>query len=302
MPADRKIPFLPRKEILSYEEISLFVRAVARVGVKKLRITGGEPLIRSGVERFVSMVAPCVEDLALTTNGYLLKEKAWKLRESGLRRITVSLSTLREDRFKKMSGGNFSLKRVLEGLEESLRAGFEEVKLNAVVIRGFNDDEVVDIARLGREMGVWVRFIEFMDVGTLNSWDLSLVVTMDEILERMKSHYSFKAVGRKGGATSYEFVYSDADVGFGVIPSVSRPFCGDCSRLRLSADGRLYTCLFSSQGHDVKSIIRAGGDEGAIAEYVRIVWERRGDRYSELRKEGIGAGRTDKVEMFRVGG
>ena len=302
MPVGSQISFLPRSEILSYEEVSLFVRAVARLGVEKVRITGGEPLIRSGVERLISMVSPYVRDIALTTNGYMLREKASSLKESGLRRLTVSLSTLKEERFRSMAGGRFSLRRVLEGIEEALTAGFEEVKLNAVIVRGFNEDEILDIARFGREMGVWVRFIEFMDVGTLNSWDVGLVVSMDEILEALEGHYSFRAVGRRYGGTSYDFVYEDMDLGFGIIASVSRPFCGDCSRLRLSADGKLYTCLFSTKGHDVKALLRSGANEELIADRVRSIWEAREDRYSELRGE-IGLTEVrNRVEMFRVGG
>ena len=302
MPVGSQISFLPRSEILSYEEVSLFVRAVARLGVEKVRITGGEPLIRSGVERLISMVSPYVRDIALTTNGYMLREKARSLKESGLRRLTVSLSTLKEERFRSMAGGRFSLRRVLEGIEEALTAGFEEVKLNAVIVRGFNEDEILDIARFGREMGVWVRFIEFMDVGTLNSWDVGLVVPMDEILEALEGHYSFRAVGRRYGGTSYDFVYEDMDLGFGIIASVSRPFCGDCSRLRLSADGKLYTCLFSTKGHDVKALLRSGANEELIADRIRSIWEAREDRYSELRGE-IGLTEVrNRVEMFRVGG
>ncbi len=301
MPAGSDISFLPRSEILSYEEISLFVRAVTRLGVEKVRITGGEPLVRSGVERLISMVSSQVRDIALTTNGYMLKERAHSLRESGLRRLTVSLSTLKEERFVSMAGGQFSLRRVLEGIEEALMTGFEEVKLNAVIVRGFNEDEILDIARFGREMGVWVRFIEFMDVGTLNSWDRRFVVTIDEILEALGRYYSFCAVGRREGGTSYDFVYEDMDLGFGIIASVSRPFCGDCSRLRLSADGKVYTCLFSTRGHDVKALLRSGANEEIIADRVRSIWEGREDRYSELRDKA-GSGARYRVEMFRVGG
>lgn len=303
MPKDGKVEFLPRHELLSFEEIARIVRIAKGLGVKKVRITGGEPLVRSGIERLVRMIASTgIEDVALTTNGYLLPEKAESLKKAGLRRITVSLPTLREDRFRYMAGRGVSLERVLEGIREARRVGLEPVKVNTVVVRGFNEDEILDIAEFCRREGLVLRFIEFMDVGTMNGWSLDKVFTAEDILKTLRSRYDLEETGRKDPSeTSLNFRYRDLDLTVGIIASVTKPFCGNCSRLRISADGKVFTCLFASEGFDLKSLIRRGATDGEIADFLISVWRAREDRYSEMRWELVSR-RTNKVEMFRVGG
>ncbi len=306
MPGDGEFTFLPRKELLSYEEIVRLVRIFASLGVEKVRITGGEPLLRKELDKLIESISsiPAIRDLALTTNGYKLPEMAYRLREAGLKRITVSLNTLRGDRFRAISGSGFDVDRVIEGIEIALKAGFEEVKLNAVIVRGVNEDEIIDLAKFAREKGIYLRFIEFMDVGTLNRWDLQSVFSADEILEVMKKEFEFLSEGRAKGETSLNFRYTDMDLGFGIIASITRPFCGDCSRIRLSADGHLYTCLFSSSGFNIKRYVRGGCSDGRIARIIYKLWAGREDRYSEVRFEKLSGESPSfsKVEMFRIGG
>ena len=302
MPPDKEIEFLSRKEILSYEEITRVVSILTQLGVRKVRLTGGEPLVRTGLEDLIAMIGEvsAVEDIALTTNGYLLSKKAESLYEAGLRRITVSLFTLREDRFTAMSGRNIALRNVLEGIDRALVLGFSPIKVNTVVVRGVNDDEILDIAQFCRDRGLVLRFIEFMDVGTLNSWNPDKVVSMEEILDKIRERYSFSPLPTPPDSTAHKFIYNDIDLEFGVIPSVTKPFCRGCTRLRLSADGQLFTCLFSNQGHDLKKLLRNDSSDEDIKEYIKDIWLSRDDRYSELRREV--KEHLPKVEMFRVGG
>ncbi len=303
MPSDREIEFLPRSEILTYEEIARIVRVARSLGVRKVRITGGEPLVRANLERLIGMIARTgVEDIAITTNGYLLSGKALTLREAGLNRITVSLPTLREERFRKIAGREVSLGRVLEGIEEAVKAGFKPVKVNMVVVRGFNEDEILDIAEFCRERGLVLRFIEFMDVGTLNGWSLDKVFTAEEILKVLRTRYTLEEVGKHDPSeTALSYRYGDADLTVGIIASVTKPFCHSCSRLRISADGKVFTCLFSSEGFDLKRLLRSGCSDEEIASFLKCVWSAREDRYSELRWDLMGRN-LRKVEMFRVGG
>ncbi len=300
MPPWAEVEFLPREEILSFEEIARVVRILKRLGLKKVRITGGEPLLRTGIEKLVAMVKEAgIEDVALTTNGYLLPERAKALKEAGLKRVTVSLPTLKEEKFKKISKGA-ELERVILGIEKAKRAGLEPVKVNTVVVKGFNEEEILDIAEFCRERGLFLKFIEFMDVGTLNGWSPDKVVTAEEILKKLSSRYSLEPLGKENPSeTALVFRYRDTGLKVGIIASVTKPFCRDCSRLRLSADGKVYTCLFASEGADLKSLLRGGASDGEIEAFFRNVWTSREDRYSEVRWSFEN---PKKVEMFRVGG
>ncbi len=301
MPPDSEIEFLDRKELLSYEEITRTVRILSQLGVRKVRITGGEPLLRNHLENLVSMLSSLegIEDIALTTNGYNLSKKAKVLKESGLKRITVSLLTLDPNKYRRMVGRSAQLEKVLKGIDIALREGFSPVKVNAVIVKGVNDDEILDLAEFCREKGLILRFIEYMDVGTLNRWSFEKVVTAEEILEKMAEVYRFKPLERKSSETALKFRYEDMDLEFGIVASVTKPFCRGCTRLRLSADGRLFTCLFSDKGYDLKRLLRSGAEDREILSFVRKIWSWREDRYSERRFELI---KERKVEMFRVGG
>lgn len=305
MPSDSNINFLRRTDLLSYEEIRDVVSALSELGVRKIRITGGEPLVRTHLENLIEMLngVKGIEDIALTTNGYNLTEKAKALRDAGLKRITVSLLTLKEERFSGMVGRDLNLGRVIEGIEEAVRVGFSPVKVNTVVVRGVNDDEILDIAEFCKERGIVLRFIEYMDVGTLNGWSIEKVVSAEEIVSTLRKRYELEEIGREMGETALRFRYKDTGLEIGVIASVTKPFCKGCTRLRLSADGKLFTCLFSQTGFDVRSLLRGGADREELKRFVRSIWERREDRYSELRWEFLSRGlKVPKVEMFRVGG
>jgi cyclic pyranopterin phosphate synthase len=295
--------FLPREEILTFEEMARLVRILVSLGVRKVRLTGGEPLLRNGIETLVALLAaiPGVEDLALTTNGFLLAQKAAALKRAGLHRVTVSLHSLDPTVFGRMNGRGFGPERVLEGIEEATRVGLGPVKINVVVQRGVNEGEVVELARFCRERGYILRFIEYMDVGTMNHWRLDDVVSAAEIVERVGAVFPLEPLPRGYGDTALRYRYRDGGGEIGVIASVTQPFCGDCTRLRLTADGYLYTCLFASQGYGVKALLRSGASDDQIRQAIVDLWGRRRDRYSEER-----AARTPtpgrRVEMFRVGG
>ena len=309
MPAERDYEFLPRGELLTYEEIARLVRLFASLGVRKVRLTGGEPLLRRDLPRLVEMLASTrgVEDLALTTNGLLLARQAAGLRAAGLGRVTVSVHSLRPDTFARLTGGRGELADVLAGIDAAVAAGLTPVKVNAVVVRGVNDDEVVDLARRFRGPGTVLRFIEYMDVGTVNGWMPGAVVPADEILARVAAELPLAPAGRASRHdVASRWRYRDGGGEVGVIASVSRPFCGDCSRARLSAEGRLFTCLFGATGEDLKTPLRAGEDDAALLGRLERLWRRRGDRYSEERAERLAAGEAPaalpRVEMYRIGG
>jgi len=322
---DEGYDFLPREELLTYEEITRLVRVFARLGVVKIRLTGGEPLLRRELEKLVGMLTEVegVEDLALTTNGYLLARHARSLRAAGLDRITVSLDSLDPETFRRMIGRDWGLDRVLDGIEAAREAGLDPVKVNAVVQRGVNEDQVVEMARRFRGTGVILRFIEYMDVGTLNGWRMEDVVPSREILERIHAELPLVPLGeRYPGEVADRYRYLDGSGEIGFVSSVSEPFCGQCTRARLSSEGNLYTCLFASEGTDLKGPLRAGLEDGELARIVRRVWRDRADRYSELRtaetvSSGTGAERASqeserqevgrvrrgrRLEMFRIGG
>jgi cyclic pyranopterin phosphate synthase len=304
MPADRIADDhgMDSASRLSFDEIERLVRGFARAGVRKLRLTGGEPLLRKRLPELVARLAaiPGIEDLALTTNGSLLAAQARALREAGLGRLTVSLDALDPALFRALSGGRGDVADVLAGLEAAQRAGFGPIKLNCVVQRGANDGEVLPLAGFARTHGHVVRYIEYMDVGTCNGWDRARVVPSAELRDRVHARWPLQALApdyRGEVASRYAFADGGGEVGF--VSSVSAPFCGDCHRARVSADGRLYTCLFAGEGHDLRAALADG--EEALAARVASVWRGRGDRYSELRG-AAGSPARKRVEMYLVGG
>jgi len=298
----RDHPFLPRTELLSFEEIARLARLLAGLGVEKVRITGGEPLVRRDVETLVGMLAGIPElDLTLTTNGALLAQKAQALRDAGLDRITVSLDSLDDATFRAMNDVDFPVARVLAGIDAALAAGLDPVKVNVVVKRGVNDDGVVAMARAFRGTEVVVRFIEYMDVGHTNGWRLDDVVPAAEVVAAIDAEYPLEPVeaGYRGEVAS-RWRYRDGSGEIGVISSVTQPFCSDCTRARLSADGKLYTCLFAVRGHDLRALVRAGASDEELTATLRGIWGARTDRYSELRSAETAG--LEKIEMSYIGG
>ncbi|MFN3974894.1 MAG: GTP 3',8-cyclase MoaA [Dehalococcoidia bacterium] len=295
--------FLPREEILTFEETARLVRIFVSLGVRKVRLTGGEPLLRNQIENLIAQLAsiPGLDDLALTTNGFLLAQKAQALKAAGLKRITVSLHSLDPQVFGRLNGRGFGPQRVIEGIEEATRVGLEPVKINVVVQRGVNEQEVVALARFCKERGYIIRFIEYMDVGSLNHWRMDDVVPADEIVKRVNAVFPLEPLQRGYGDTALRYRYRDGSGEVGVIPSVTKPFCGDCTRLRLSAEGKAYTCLFASDGYDLKGLVRSGASDEAIRQHIIALWSQRTDRYSEARAT-LPLRPNRKVEMFQVGG
>ena len=297
--------FLPKSEILSFEEIARVVRLFVDLGVNKVRLTGGEPLVRQGLEKLISMLAGIsgVEDLTLTTNGYLLAKQAASLKEAGLQRITVSLDSLDDEVFKQMNGLGLSVAPVLEGIEEAARVGLHPIKINAVVQRGVNDHTILDLSRRFKGTGHVVRFIEYMDVGNLNGWKPEEVIPASEIVEHNQyAEFPIEpASPNYRGEVARRYRYLDGDGEIGIISSVSQPFCADCTRARLSTEGKVYTCLFASIGHDLREPLRSGATDAELTEIVSGIWGRRRDRYSEERFELASSPRR-KIEMYQIGG
>jgi GTP 3',8-cyclase len=297
--------FLSKSERLRFEEIERIARAFVASGVRKLRLTGGEPLLRRELPQLVSMLCqiPEVEDIALTTNGVLLPRFAAALREAGLMRLTVSLDTLDAPTFRKLSGGRGEVSEVLAGIAAAEAAGFGQIKLNCVVMRGVNDGQVLDLIERFRGTGHIVRFIEYMDVGTLNKWQGELVVPSAELIERIARRWPLRPLDRNyRGEVAERYAFEDGAGEIGFISSVSQPFCGDCSRARLSADGKMYTCLFARDGHDLRLPLRAGATDEELIGLIAKHWTARGDRYSERRAELRALGDPARVEMFTIGG
>jgi GTP 3',8-cyclase len=297
----RDYSFLPRRDLLTFEEIVRLARVFAGLGVEKIRLTGGEPLIRRDVERLVEMLAEIPGlDLTLTTNGAVLAQKAQALREAGLGRITVSLDSLDDDVFRAMNDVDFPVQTVLEGIETAAAVGLP-VKVNVVVKRGVNEDSVLPIARHFRERGHIVRFIEYMDVGSTNGWRMDDVVPAAEIVAAIDAELPLEPLPpRYPGEVAERYRYRDGSGEVGIIASVTRPFCGACTRARLSADGSLYTCLFATTGHDLRALVRGGAGDDEIAAALGGIWRERTDRYSELRSAATGD--LPKVEMSYIGG
>ncbi len=292
---------LDRARRLDFDEIETAVRAFARLGVSKLRLTGGEPLLRKGLPELIARLVrvPGIDDLALTTNGSLLAGQARALREAGLHRLTVSLDSLDPDGFRAMSGGRGELADVLAGLAAAEVAGFRAIKINCVVQRGVNEDQVLALAARFRGTSHVPRFIEYMDVGTCNGWRREHVVPSAELRDRIAAHWPLRALTPTyRGEVASRYAYADGQGEIGFVSSVSEPFCGDCHRARLSADGQLFTCLFASRGHPLRE--RIGEGEHALAAHLAGLWQARGDRYSEERAQ-VSPDRR-KIEMFYIGG
>ncbi|MFN2555609.1 MAG: GTP 3',8-cyclase MoaA [Nitriliruptorales bacterium] len=296
--------FVDRADLLTFEEIARIVGIFARLGVGKVRITGGEPLLRRDIERLVGMIVGTegIADVAMTTNGTLLPHKAHALREAGLGRVTVSLDSLDDAAFRAMSDVNLPVAVVLDGIASAQEAGFDPIKINSVVKRGVNDSGILELARFGRERGHIIRFIEYMDVGTTNGWRLDDVVPAEEIVARINALHPLEpAPPTVSGEVASRYRYRDGGGEIGVIASVTRPFCQACSRARLSPLGELYTCLFAASGQDLRTLVRRGAGDDELEAIIRGVWRARDDRYSELRT-AAGTSRPPKVEMSYIGG
>ncbi len=296
-------PFLPHDEVLSFEEIVRLAGVFHGLGTEKIRLTGGEPLLRKGIDKLVAMLRaelPAV-DLTLTTNGSALKAHARALKAAGLDRITVSLDSLDEATFQKMNDADFPVAKVLEGLDAAAAAGLAPIKVNMVVKRGVNDHQVVDMARHFRGSGHIVRFIEFMDVGSTNGWRMDDVIASAEIVRRIGAQFPLEpAQANYTGEVAERWRYRDGQGEIGVISSVTQAFCGTCTRARLSTDGHLYTCLFAQRGYDLKSLLRGGASDESLGGAVDAIWRGRDDRYSEIRTAATA--RDRKVEMSFIGG
>ena len=295
--------FMPRGELLHYGEIALVARAAASLGMRKVRITGGEPLLRKELEWLIRGLREIdgVDDIALTTNGSALPQKAQLLAEAGLDRVTVSLDSLDEATFQEINDVAFPVARVLEGIDAAIEAGLAPVKINMVVKRGVNDQDVLPMVRHFQGKPVVLRFIEFMDVGTTNGWRLEDVVPAGELFQTIAEAHALAPVAPSyAGEVARRFHVEGDPLELGFISSVTQPFCTDCHRARLSADGKLYTCLFASEGHDLKTLIREGADEDVIRGHLVRIWTGRGDRYSELRSDATQD--LPKVEMSYIGG
>ena len=309
MPFDEYV-WIAKQEILTFEEIERLARIFIGLGVERIRLTGGEPLLRKDLHRLVERLASLrgLQDLCLTTNGALLAEQAPLLKAAGLKRINVSLDTLDPEKFKRIvKRGN--LAKVLEGLFAAQRQGLHPIKINAVIERGVNDDEILPLVEFSRSHGLGIRFIEYMDVGNSNNWKSEKMVSKQEILERIRPFYSMSEVGReRGRAPAVDYRFADGGGDFGVIASVTEPFCGGCSRARLTADGKFVTCLFSEVGHDLKTPMRVGASDRELRERLVSIWNGRSDRYSESRLEalhsqqGYRAEDHKKIEMISLGG
>jgi GTP 3',8-cyclase len=295
--------FLPRAQLLSFEEITRLTRIFVSLGVEKVRITGGEPLLRRDLEELVRMLAGVegLRDLTLTTNASLLPGKAEKLREAGLRRITVSLDALDDGVFQAMTDQPVPVERVLSGIEAAHRAGLTPVKVNMVVKRGANEEQIVPMARHFRGSGHILRFIEYMDVGNTNGWRMDDVVPAREIHDRIHAHWPLDPIDPNyEGEVAERYRYRDGAGEVGIIASVTRPFCSTCTRARLTADGELFTCLFGRRGHDLRRLLRSGIDDEEVAGTIEAIWTRRTDRYSQIRSEATHD--LPRVEMSRIGG
>ena len=309
MPFDH-YDWIDKREILTYEEICRVVRLAAPLGVRKIRLTGGEPLLRRDLPDLVRQIShiPGIEDIALTTNGSRLGDMAGALRSAGLNRINVSIDSLDPERFTHITKRG-DLDNVLKGLFAAREAGLDPIKINAVIERGVNEDDVLPLVEFGREHGFVMRFIEYMDVGTANAWRLERTVPKAEILERIGARYPLDTLGRgDGNAPAVDFAFRDGKGTVGIVASVTEPFCGTCSRGRLTADGRFVTCLFSRTGHDLKARLRSDAGDDEIGRWLETIWTGRTDRFSADRlnaiqsPDGYDPGQHDKIEMITLGG
>jgi cyclic pyranopterin phosphate synthase len=293
--------FLPHSAILSFEEITRLARIFVGLGVQKIRLTGGEPLVRKQLPRLVAMLSELGVETTLTTNGSLLARQARALKEAGLDRVTVSLDSLDEATFRAMNDADFPVGKVIEGIEAAAAAGLTPVKINMVVKRGVNDEGIVAMAERWRGTGHIVRFIEYMDVGSTNGWRMDDVVPSAEVIERINQVWALEPVDPSyTGEVAERWRYRDGAGEIGVISSVTQAFCSSCTRMRLSTEGSLYTCLFAQSGHDLKALVRGGASDEEIANEIAAVWQSRADRYSEIRTSQTSSLR--KVEMSYIGG
>ena len=299
---DRNFKFLERAQLLSFDEINRLVGIFKHHGVEKIRITGGEPLLRKQLEKLLEMMSSSHQlDLTLTTNATLLKQKAKILKYSGLKRITVSLDSLNEDTFQMMNDMNVPVSKVLEGIEEADKIGFSPIKINMVVKRGVNDDDVLDMARHFKGSGHIVRFIEFMDVGSTNGWQMSHVVPSKDLVEKINEVFPIEPLEPNYiGEVAERWKYVDGSGEVGFISSVTQAFCQSCTRARLSAEGSIYTCLFATQGTDLRMLLRTGASDEMISKVIENLWQARSDNYSEIRTADTASIR--KIEMSYIGG
>ena len=308
MPFD-EYKWIERQEVLSFEEIERVVRLFLKFGIQKVRLTGGEPLVRKDLHRLIGRLAmiPGLPDITLTTNGALLAEQAEALYSAGLRRINISIDTLKSDRFAALTKRG-KLEDVLNGVFAAKKVGMSPIKLNAVIIRGTNDDEILDLAGFARANGFEMRFIEYMDVGNANAWSLEKTVTKKEMLETITARFPVREVGRElGSAPAVDYEYLDGAGEIGIIGSVTEPFCASCTRVRLTADGKLVTCLFAESGFDLKTLVRSRASDDEIEAQVAKIWMARTDRYSDTRWELVRSGLYEardhkKIEMITLGG
>ena len=300
--------FLPRAELLSFEEIERLARLFVGLGVRKIRLSGGEPLLRHDVERLIEKLArlSCADgkaiELAMTTNGVLLAKKAQTLKDAGLTRLTVSLDGLSQQSFERASDSRVPVASVLDGIAAAQRAGLAPLKVNAVIKRGVNEHEIIPLVTYFRRSGIIIRFIEFMDVGSTNGWKMDDVVSARVVVERINQEYPLRQIDPNyRGEVAKRWAYRDGGGEIGVIASVTQAFCGDCSRIRLSTDGKLYTCLFATRGVDLRDSLRRQGSDEAIARLIESTWAQRGDRYSQLRHAATMVP-ARKIEMSYIGG
>jgi GTP 3',8-cyclase len=308
MPLD-EYEWINKKEILTFEEISRLATLFVGLGVEKIRLTGGEPLVRQNLDKLVAKLSSIIglKDLCLTTNGALLAEKVAALKAAGLKRVNISVDSLNPDKFRQMTKRG-DLTKVLDGIFAAKRHGLNPIKLNAVIEKGINEDDILSLVEFSRNNGFALRFIEYMDVGNSNDWTSGKLVSKKEMIETINSQYPLKEVGRAGGSApsvDYEFIDGRGDVG--VIASVTEPFCSSCTRVRLTADGKIVTCLFSGIGHDVKGLLRGGASDEEISKFIVSIWEERTDRYSAERLEALRSSNYDpkdhkKIEMISLGG
>ncbi len=297
--------FLPKKELLDFDEIEKIAISFANIGVSKIRITGGEPLVRKNIEDLIKKLSSIkgIEDIAMTTNGYLLEPKLDALFESGLNRITVSLDAIDDLTFKKMSDQNYDVNKVLSAVEMANKKGFDEIKINCVVQKGVNEHSILELLDYFRESKNIVRFIEYMDVGNLNGWELSQVLSIEEILEIIQKKYKVKPINQNyQGEVAKRYILEDYSSEFGIISSVSQPFCSTCTRSRITMDGKLVTCLFANNGLDLRKPLREGCTQEELQKIISNVWLNRKDRYSEIRHKLSPSSNNKKIEMFQIGG
>ena len=306
MPPDRDYDFFSKEEKISAEEAIRLSRIFVELGVRRIRITGGEPLLRNDLEQIIAGIAkiPKIEDLSITTNASLLANKAAMLKRAGIKRVTISLDAIEDEKFREMSGGKNALPQVIQGIDAALEQDFAKIKINAVIEKGKNEDQILPLVEFARSRNIELRFIEFMDVGNCNQWNMDKVIPSDDIKKLIHSQYPLADLDPLFfGETSNNFEYLDGKGKVGFISSVSKAFCSDCTRARLSSDGKLYTCLFCAKGTDLLELMRQGQGDKEIKATIIDIWERRTNRYSEERSEALKSPRQhDIVEMFKIGG